>query len=187
MHNIEKDEDFEKLFDKVKKYENITDNMEYEIAHYLQHIAEGRLSDEAKLQMMRMLREIDDLESIGDCNFNIARTLSRKRSNCKEHFTDKQLANIKKMEGLVGEAMQLMVNALGQAEGEGHDIAKSYEIENSINNLRNDLRADNLEQLSGGAYDYKLGAFYLDTINGFEKLADYILNVAQTKARQTRV
>ena len=67
--------------------------------------------------MMRMLREIDDLESIGDCNFNIARTLSRKRSNCKEHFTDKQLANIKKMEGLVGEAMQLMVNALGQAEG----------------------------------------------------------------------
>lgn len=187
MHNIEKDEDFEKLFDKVKKYENITDNMEYEIAHYLQHIAEGRLSDEAKLQMMRMLREIDDLESIGDCNFNIARTLSRKRSNCKEHFTDKQLANIKKMEGLVGEAMQLMVNALGQAEGEGHDIAKSYEIENSINNLRNDLRADNLEQLSEGAYDYKLGAFYLDTINGFEKLADYILNVAQTKARQTRV
>lgn len=187
MHNIEEDEDFEKLFDKVKKYENITDNMEYEIAHYLQHIAEGRLSDEAKLQMMRMLREIDDLESIGDCNFNIARTLSRKRSNCKEHFTDKQLANIKKMEGLVGEAMQLMVNALGQAEGEGHDIAKSYEIENSINNLRNDLRADNLEQLSEGAYDYKLGAFYLDTINGFEKLADYILNVAQTKARQTRV
>lgn len=187
MHNIEKDEDFEKLFDKVKKYENITDNMEYEIAHYLQHIAEGRLSDEAKLQMMRMLREIDDLESIGDCNFNIARTLSRKRSNCKEHFTDKQLANIKKMEGLVGEAMQLMVNTLGQAEGEGHDIAKSYEIENSINNLRNDLRADNLEQLSEGAYDYKLGAFYLDTINGFEKLADYILNVAQTKARQTRV
>ena len=187
MHNIEKDEDFEKLFDKVKKYENITDNMEYEIAHYLQHIAEGRLSDEAKLQMMRMLREIDDLESIGDCNFNIARTLSRKRSNCKEHFTDKQLANIKKMEGLVGEAMQLMVNALGQAEGEGHDIAKSYEIENSINNLRNDLRADNLKQLSEGAYDYKLGAFYLDTINGFEKLADYILNVAQTKARQTRV
>lgn len=187
MHNIEKDEDFEKLFDKVKKYENITDNMEYEIAHYLQHIAEGRLSDEAKLQMMRMLREIDDLESIGDCNFNIARTLSRKRSNCKEHFTDKQLANIKNMEGLVGEAMQLMVNALGQAEGEGHDIAKSYEIENSINNLRNDLRADNLEQLSEGAYDYKLGAFYLDTINGFEKLADYILNVAQTKARQTRV
>lgn len=187
MHNIEKDEDFEKLFEKVKKYENITDNMEYEIAHYLQHITEGRLSDEAKLQVMRMLREIDDLESIGDCNFNIARTLSRKRSNCKEHFTDKQLANIKKMEGLVGEAMQLMVNTLGQAEGEGHDIAKSYEIENSINNLRNDLRADNLEQLSEGAYDYKLGAFYLDTINGFEKLADYILNVAQTKARQTRV
>ena len=187
MHNIDKDEDFEKLFEKVKKYENITDNMEYEIAHYLQHITEGRLSDEAKLQVMRMLREIDDLESIGDCNFNIARTLSRKRSNCKEHFTDKQLANIKKMEGLVGEAMQLMVNTLGQAEGEGHDIAKSYEIENSINNLRNDLRADNLEQLSEGAYDYKLGAFYLDTINGFEKLADYILNVAQTKARQTRV
>lgn len=187
MHNISKDEDFNKLFDKVKKYETVTDNMEYEIAHYLQHVSEGRLSDEAKHQVLRMLREIDDLESIGDCNFNIARTLSRKRSNCKEHFTDEQLANIKSMEQLVGEALAIMVKTLNQPEGEGHDIIESYKIEDKINNLRNQLRTDNLEQLSEGAYDYQLGSFYLDTINGFEKLADYVLNVVQSKARQTRL
>ena len=187
MHNISKDEDFEKLFDKVKKYETVTDNMEYEIAHYLQHVSEGRLSDEAKHQVLRMLREIDDLESIGDCNFNIARTLSRKRSNCKEHFTNEQLTNIRAMEQLVGEALNIMVKTLNQPEGEGHDIVDSYKIEDKINNLRNKLRSDNLEQLSEGAYDYQLGSFYLDTINGLEKLADYVLNVVQSKARQTRL
>lgn len=187
MHNISKDEDFEKLFDKVKKYETVTDNMEYEIAHYLQHVSEGRLSDEAKHQVLRMLREIDDLESIGDCNFNIARTLSRKRSNCKEHFTNEQLTNIRAMEQLVGEALTIMVKTLNQPEGEGHDIVDSYKIEDKINNLRNKLRSDNLEQLSEGAYDYQLGSFYLDTINGLEKLADYVLNVVQSKARQTRL
>ena len=87
MHGIEKDDDFNAIFKKVEKYEGITDNMEYEIAHYLQQVADGHLSDEAKRQIQRMLREVDDLESVGDCCYNLARTLSRKRTKCKEHFT----------------------------------------------------------------------------------------------------
>lgn len=184
----EEDNDrFQKLFAKVEKYEGITDNMEYEIAHYLQQVSEGRLSDDAKRQVQRMLREIDDLESIGDSCFSLARTLSRKQKNCSEPFIPEQFEQILRMEHLVSEALALMTNTLQQPEGEGHDIARSYTIENEINALRTQVRNDNLQNIAAGQYDYKLGAFYIDYINGLEKLGDYILNVVQSKARQTRL
>ena len=178
---------FQILFSKVEKYEGITDNMEYEIAHYLQQVSEGRLSDDAKRQVQRMLREVDDLESIGDCCFSLARTLSRKQENCPEPFNPEQFEQILRMEHLVSEALALMTDTLQQPEGEGHDITRSYTIEDEINALRTQVRNDNLQHISSGAYDYKLGAFYIDYINGLEKLGDYILNVVQSKARQTRV
>lgn len=186
LHGVEKDDDFAAKLEKVKRYEDITDNMEYEIAHYLQQVSEGRLSDDAKRQVQRMLRELDDLESIGDCAYSIGRVLARKRAGCKAHFTEAQLQNIREVETLVGEALSLMVDTLNQPEGEGHDITRSYKIEEEINKLRTYLRDDNLKKLAQGEYDYQLGAFYIDTINGFERLADYVLNVVQSKARQTR-
>lgn len=186
MHGITKDDDFHQIFAKVEKYEGITDNMEYEIAHYLQQVSEGRLSDDAKRQVQRMLREVDDLESIGDCCFSLARTLSRKRENCKEHFTDEQFKRIQDMERLLSEALSLMTETLQQPEGEGHDISRSYNLERQINALRTKLRNENLQNIADGLYDYKLGAFYIDFINGLEKLGDYIVNVVQSKARQTR-
>lgn len=187
MHGITNDGDFQEIFKKVEKYEGITDNMEYEIAHYLQQVSEGRLSDDAKRQVQRMLREVDDLESIGDCCFSLARTLSRKRENCKEHFTSAQLEQIHNMEGLVSNALSLMTETLQQPEGEGHDISRSYKIEEEINALRTQLRNKNLENIAAGQYDYQLGAFFIDFVNGLEKLGDYVLNVVQSKARQTRV
>lgn len=187
MHGITNDGDFQEIFKKVEKYEGITDNMEYEIAHYLQQVSEGRLSDDAKRQVQRMLREVDDLESIGDCCFSLARTLSRKRENCKEHFTSAQLEQIHNMEQLVSNALSLMTETLQQPEGEGHDISRSYKIEEEINALRTQLRNKNLENIAAGQYDYQLGAFFIDFVNGLEKLGDYVLNVVQSKARQTRV
>lgn len=187
MHGITNDGDFQEIFKKVEKYEGITDNMEYEIAHYLQQVSEGRLSDDAKRQVQRMLREVDDLESIGDCCFSLARTLSRKRENCKEHFTTAQLEQIHNMEQLVSNALSLMTETLQQPEGEGHDISRSYKIEEEINALRTQLRNKNLENIAAGQYDYQLGAFFIDFVNGLEKLGDYVLNVVQSKARQTRV
>ena len=180
------DENFKKLFAKVEKYEGITDNMEYEIAHYLQKVSEGRLSDDAKRQVQRMLREVDDLESIGDCCFSLARTLRRKQETCDVPFTMDQLTQIQRMEQLVSNAMTLMTDTLQKPEGEGHDISQSYDIERQINALRTQLRNDNLQSIASGQYDYKLGAFYIDYVNGLEKLGDYILNVVQCKARQTR-
>lgn len=94
MHGVNDEEEFQSLFAKVEKYEGITDNMEYEIAHYLQKVSEGRLSDDAKKQVQRMFLEVDDLESIGDCCFSLARTLSRKREMCQEHFTEHQRERI---------------------------------------------------------------------------------------------
>lgn len=184
MHGISKEEEFNAIFHKVEKYEGITDNMEYEIAHYLQKVSEGRLSDESKRQIQRMLREVDDLESIGDCCYNLARTLSRKRTKCKAHFTDEQSIHISEMEKLVLASLEQMVTTLQKPEGEGHDISASYEIESEINSLRTSLRDNNLIQISAGAYDYDLGAFYIDLVNGMEKLGDHVLNVVQAKARQ---
>ena len=184
MHGIEKDDDFNAIFKKVEKYEGITDNMEYEIAHYLQQVADGHLSDEAKRQIQRMLREVDDLESVGDCCYNLARTLSRKRTKCKEHFTQEQMIHISEMEQLVKLSLMQMIETLEMPEGEGHDISKSYETEREINALRTSLRYNNLLQISAGVYDYDLGAFYIDLVNGMEKLGDHVLNVVQAKARQ---
>lgn len=184
MHGVEKEDEFNAIFKKVEKYEAITDNMEYEIAHYLQKVSDGRLSDESKRQIQRMLREVDDLESIGDCCYNLARTLSRKRTKCKAHFTDEQGIHITEMEKLVAQALEQMVATLRKPEGEGHDISKCYEIERQINSLRTSLRDNNLIQISAGAYDYDLGAFYIDLVNGMEKLGDHVLNVVQAKARQ---
>ncbi len=184
MHGIEKEDEFNALFKKVEKYEGITDNMEYEIAHYLQKVSEGHLSDDSKRQIQRMLREVDDLESIGDCCYNLARTLSRKRTKCKAHFTAEQGIHIAEMEKLVATSLEQMIATLLMPEGEGHDISKSYETEREINSLRTSLRDNNLIQISAGAYDYDLGAFYIDLVNGMEKLGDHVLNVVQAKARQ---
>lgn len=187
MHGAKRDDEFKDIYGKVEKYEGITDNMEYEIAHYLQQVSDGHLSDDAKRQVQRMLREVDDLESIGDCCFSLARTLSRKRENSAVDFTAEQLKQIAQMEQLVSDALELMTETLQQPEGEGHDITRSYNTENEINDLRTTLRNENLQNLSAGLYDYKLGAFFIDFINGLEKLGDYVLNVVQSKARQSRI
>lgn len=187
MHVTEKDDDFEKNYQKVEKYERVTDNMEYEIAHYLQKVSEAHLSNESKRQVQRMLREVDDLESIGDCCFHLARTLSRKKNSLKEPFTEDQMRHIQEMEKLVDESLTLMIHTLEAPEGEGHDISKNYKLEKEINNLRGLLKEENIQNISSGLYDYQLGAFYIDFINALEKLADYVLNVVQCKARQTSV
>ena len=134
-----------------------------------------------------MFREIDELESIGDCCFSIARMLSRKRRTGVGHFTQWQMEQIRRMESYVSDALTLMTETLQQPEGEGHDISRSYSLEHQINNLRTQLRNDNLQNIASGLYDYKLGVFYIDLINELEKLGDYILNVVQCKARQRRV
>jgi phosphate:Na+ symporter len=180
LMNTEKDEDFNKLYSRIEKYENITDNMEVEIANYLHKVSDGRLSIESKMEIMRMLRQITELESIGDSCYNLARTLNRHRENSKIPFTEQQLSNMHTMMTMVRKAMSFMQVAVEDVLNGRHvDYNRSYNIENEINNYRRQLKNRNLQDVDAGIYNYQIGVFYIDFISECEKLGDYVLNVVQ--------
>ena len=186
LMKAEKDDDFNKIFSRIEKYENITDNMEVEIANYLHKVSEGRLSIESKMEVMRMLRQITELESIGDSCYNLARTLNRHRQNCTDQFTELQLSNMHNMLDMVSKAMQHMASIVEAILSGNHvDYNTSYNLENEINNYRKQLKNRNLQDVDAKLYSYQLGVFYIDFISECEKLGDYILNVVQaTKAEK---
>ena len=180
LMNTEKDEEFNKLYSRIEKYENITDNMEVEIANYLHKVSDGRLSIESKMEIMRMLRQITELESIGDSCYNLARTLNRHRENSKIPFTEQQLSNMHTMMTMVRKAMSFMQVAVEDVLNGRHvDYNRSYNIENEINNYRRQLKNRNLQDVDAGVYNYQIGVFYIDFISECEKLGDYVLNVVQ--------
>jgi phosphate:Na+ symporter len=180
LMRAEKDDEFNKIFSRVEKYENITDNMEVEIANYLHKVSEGRLSIESKMEIMRMLRQVTELESIGDSCYNLARTLNRHRQNCTTPFTEQQLSNMHNMMGMVRKAMEHMSLIIGAVLNGHHvDYNTSYNLENEINNYRKQLKNRNLQDINAGVYDYQIGVFYIDFISECEKLGDYVLNVVQ--------
>ena len=186
LMKAEKDDEFSKIFSRIEKYENITDNMEVEIANYLHKVSEGRLSIESKMEVMRMLRQITELESIGDSCYNLARTLNRHRQNCTDQFTEIQLSNMHNMLAMVQKAMQHMASIVEAILSGNHvDYNTSYNLENEINNYRKQLKNRNLQDVDAKLYSYQLGVFYIDFISECEKLGDYILNVVQaTKAEK---
>jgi phosphate:Na+ symporter len=177
--NTKKGDEFNKLFSRIEKYESISDNMEVEIAHYLNQVSEGRLSAESKAQIQNMLREVTEIESVGDSCYNLARTLSRKRQNLQEDFTEKQNEHIQNMMNLADEAMEQMVKVVDKSSPQHIDVNKSYNIENEINNYRNQLKNQNIIDVNNKMYDYQIGVYYMDIIAECEKLGDYIVNVIE--------
>ena len=176
---VTKDEEFNKLFSRIEKYENITDNMENEIANYLTKVSEGHLSDESKSRITRMMRQIDELESIGDSCYNLARTINRRRKNAKQEYTPEQTEHINAMMVLVENAMENMETMINHPDTQGGHFLKARNIENEINNFRSHLKGKNFEDVNAGKYTYQLGVYYIDYISECEKLADYIMNVNQ--------
>ena len=173
-----KDDDFNKLYSRIEKYESISDNMEIEIANYLNQVSEGRLSSESKLQIRAMLREVTEIESIGDSCYNLARTVNRRRS-ANVDFTEKQYEHIHFMMQLTDEALAQMVDIIGKNEHQSVDVNKSFNIENEINNYRNQLKTQNILDVNNKEYDYQTGVFYMDLIAECEKLGDYVVNVVE--------
>ena len=175
------DDQFEEVFARISKYEGITDNMEVEIAKYLQRVSEGRLSNESKSKITAMLRQVDELESIGDDCFHLGRTFARKRENYKGDFTAEQKERIEQMLSYVQQCVANMKLAL---EDNNHltfeQMAPYYELEQTINDYRSVLRDANLKDIETGKYSYQLGVFYMDFINHCEKLADHVINVVET-------
>ena len=180
MHT-EKDDDFNKLFSRVEKYENISDNMELEIANYLNQVSEGRLSSESKLQIRAMLREVTEIESIGDSCYNLARTINRKRQT-NQDFTEKQYEHIHFMMKLTDDALAQMIVVVEKPEHQSIDINKSFNIENEINNYRNQLKNQNILDVNNKEYDYQMGVYYMDIITECEKLGDYVVNVVEASS-----
>ncbi|MCD8260709.1 MAG: Na/Pi cotransporter family protein [Bacteroides sp.] len=178
---IEKDDAFSKLFSRIEKYESISDNMELEIANYLNKVSEGRLSSESKLQIRAMLREVTEIESIGDSCYNLARTINRKRQN-NVAFTEKQLEHIQIMMQLTDDALYQMTEVVKKEIRQLQNVSKSFNLENEINNYRNQLKTQNILDVNNHEYDYQMGVHYMDIITECEKLGDYVVNVVEASS-----
>ena len=176
--HTEKDDDFNRIFSRVEKYENISDSMELEIANYLNQVSEGRLSSESKLQIRGMLREVTEIESIGDSCYNLARTINRKRQ-ANEDFTEQQYEHIHSMMTLDDEALAQMITVIEHTDHPATDVNKSYNLENEINNFRNQLKNQNIVDVNNKDYSYQMGVYYMDIIAECEKLGDYVMNVVE--------
>ena len=175
----EKDENnFLKTYSRVEKYENISDRMEIEIASYLTQVAEGRLSSEGKEEIRVLLRAVSEIESIADSCNNLARSIKR-RNEFKSVFTEEQNNHIDQMFKLVSSALDRMNAIMHKSDLNPNDINESYNIENEINNYRNQLKARNIEDINNKLYQYQDGVYYMDMVSESEKLGDYVINVVQ--------
>lgn len=176
---IKEDDAFEQLFDRIDKYEDRSDDMEVEIAKYLDQVSDAHLSDDTKEKVRQMLREISEIESIGDSCLHIARTIGRRRA-AKEEFTEVQLDNINQMFELVDDALTQMGAVLVKHKNEVN-VDRSFTMENQINNYRSQLRTQNITDVNDHKYTYTIGTMYMDIIQECERLGDFIINVVQAR------
>ena len=175
-----RDGEFNKLYSRIEKYEGISDNMELEIANYLNNVSDAHLSDDSKAKIRAMLREISELESIGDACFNMARTISRKYNGKQDHFNEKQYDHIHQMMELTDQSLSQM-NRLMMGRKESFDVNRTFNIEHEINNFRDQLKSQNINDVNNREYTYAVGTIYMDLINECEKLGDYVVNVVEAR------
>lgn len=186
IHMDPNDEGYNRLYSRIEKYEEISDRMEIEIARFLNHVAEGRLSAKSKLEVSSMLRIISEIESIADgCN-NVAKTMTRKNNN-KVEFDEQVFKEIDRMYDLVDRAMDNTLQLLREMEApESSRVIAAYNVEREINNYRNQLRDTNIANINNKVYNYQEGIFFMDLIGEAEKLGDYMLNVVEGLKHQFR-
>ena len=176
----EKDKkEIESQYARIERYETIADNMEIEIVNYLKHVGNDHLSDETKEKMRVMLRQIGELESIGDACYKIARTVKHVREN-KEDFTTEQYVRLHDMLRLVNEAVVQMIVVVN---GRRKDLSltDSLSIESDINDLRNQLKEDTIVGVNSHLYSYALGTLYNDIVSDCEKIGDYVMNIVEAR------
>lgn len=177
QHEKPDTEEFNKLFSRIGKYESISDRMEIEIANYLNCVVDGRLSYEGKLRISSMLSIVSEIESIADSCNNLARTMVRQHQ-AKIEFNKVVSDNIDTMFKYVAEALENMIVLLRDIENadEKH-IMISYNKEREINNYRNAIRSENVDNINNKVYPYEEGIYYMDIICESERLCDYVVNV----------
>lgn len=170
---------FVELFSTIERHEDISDKIEIEIAHYLARVGSDHLSDETKTEIRQMLRQISELESVGDACYKLARTMKRQRE-LELTFNDSILRQLRAMMKLCDEALSQM-NDVMRKQRDIRYINDTFCIENEINNLRNTLKTDNIRAINDQEYDYAVGTMFIDLVNECEKLGDYVVNVVQSR------
>ena len=170
---------FLKIYGRIEKYEEISDRMELEIANYLTRVLEGRLSSYSKENVRLMLRAVSEIESVADSCNNLAKAIKR-RNDGKSIFIDDQNSSIDQMFSICDRAIERM-NELLEPEKEisKDDLNLSTNIENEINNYRDKLKNDNIENIDAKKYSYQDAIYYMDIVSECERFGDYVINVAQ--------
>lgn len=181
LYHEENDQEFVSKFSRIQKYENISDRVEVEIAAYLTKVADGRLSDESKHQIQMKLRIISEIESIADSCYNIARTLQH-RKKLTEPFSEELNGNVELMFNLVQSALENMCSVLNIDHIQISDVNNTQNLENEINNYRNQLKHRNAISVNDGVYSYPVSVIFMDVITECERLGDYVVNVIEAIA-----
>ncbi len=176
------DKAFVHLFSQIEHQEDLTDRMELEIARFLEQVSQNHLSDDTKTKVRQMLREVGELESIGDACYNLARTINRQREMDK-HFIEWQSVHLNVLMNHCDDALTQM-NIVMTGHRSEHDIRDTYRIENEINQMRQQMKNDNIRAINDHEYDYSVGTIFTDLVNECEKLGDYVVNVVQARFRK---
>lgn len=166
-----------KALARIKKYEDITDKIETEVANYLTKVSQGEMSEELSLRIRGMLRIIVNLERVGDIYYQMSKTIERKHEN-KVWFTPEQRKNILDMFDIVEEVFNNMCSNLN-SNYDDVNIEKAKELEEAINNLRTMLRKEHFKNVEKGEYDFKSATAYSELFNALEKVGDHIINVSE--------
>jgi len=176
------DKEFDTLFERIEKYEGISDRVEVEIATYLNKVSTYELSDESSRKLQAFFRIISEIESVADSNFSLARTLKRKREQ-KVWFNQEMRDNMNKMFDLLDEAYNIMKENLEVSQRSASiNLGPVYEIESKINEYRLFLKEDHIRNIEANKYKYQAGVIYSDLFNEAEKMGDYIINVSEAIA-----
>jgi len=175
------DENLEKYIEKLVKYEEITDKIEFEIASYLSEVTSaGELSSASTSRVKGMYRIIGEMESLGDSGEAIARMLKRTREHGKT-FDSAMLKKLNRMIEVVSDAYVAMIENLSKPYGELVDITNALTAENNINAYRNSLREEHIINIEKANYNYQTGVFYMDVVCELEKIGDFIINISQAQ------
>ncbi|MDL2315163.1 Na/Pi cotransporter family protein [Bacteroidales bacterium OttesenSCG-928-C19] len=179
LYHEKNENEFTRVYTRIQKYEGISDRMEVEIADYLTKVADGRLGEKGKHEIQDMLRIISEIESIGDSCFGLARIIQRKR-NDKAVYTSEMDSNIELIMSRVGDALQTMkkqIQSTQSLSSDDFDVSEGIELE--IDNLRNQFKQQNINDVKEQKYDYQASVTYMDIIEECEKLGDYVINVVE--------
>ena len=179
--NEQDPEKFDKINDKLIKYEEITDRIEYEIASYLNEVSKNEISEEAKERIKAMYKIIGEMESLGDSGESIGRILKRKNVHGKA-FDKALLDRLNKMMDLVQKGYEVMIVNL--KNNNLRDITNAENCEYNINECRNHMREEHIVNIENNSYNYLTGVYYMDVLSELEKIGDFLINISQAAKRR---